>query len=697
MASRWSKRRKIRSQLKATEAEILQTFEEKFRGSNMQGSTIIIKHTDCQSVEIQSGLSASGPGTEDVPICEDWENEPNSLDNETHEPMDTVNDNDSDSEHEEEPSLEFLLISLRYWASKFSVSLVALTALLSILRVFHPKLPKDARTVLRTRAEVPTQEMEGGEYHHCGLATGLMSRLKALTFSGNTLWLQFNVDGLPLFKSSKLQFWPILATVNVDPTRSPFLVGLFCGAGKPKCVFEYLGPFIAELKEILEKGIWHNGRQILIKVGSFVCDAPARAFLKNIKGHNGYSGCDKCVQVGEWQGKMVFPEVNAKLRTDEDFNSMVDEDHHLNQTLSPLASVVKMVTMFPSDYMHSCCLGVTRKLLNIWIKGKSLKNRLGSRTITEISDKLCQLSPYTPTEFSRKPRALSEIDRWKATELRYLMLYAGPVVLNNSIPIEMYNNFLLFSVAMHLLLSPGTAESMIDCANELLISFVNHFGQLYGKTEITYVHGLTHLAAEYKVFGPLDNIACFPYENYLGHLKSLLHKPHLPLQQVVKRLSEMPTETDSNQNSHKYMHHHYDGPVVPHLEHGDQYRKVVTEKFTLTTNCGDNGIQILEDIGIVENIVRVACETFVIFRTFRKKDSYFQYPFPSSTIGLYKVSGLSKSISVVKLDLIKKKKNTYFTPIKPISLPFPYFIRSKYPNCQSVHQKNQIVYYTVHS
>lgn len=139
MASRWSKRRKIRSQLKATEAEILQTFEEKFRGSNMQGSTIIIKHTDCQSVEIQSGLSASGPGTEDVPICEDWENEPNSLDNETHEPMDTVNDNDSDSEHEEEPSLEFLLISLRYWASKFSVSLVALTALLSILRV-SPKI-----------------------------------------------------------------------------------------------------------------------------------------------------------------------------------------------------------------------------------------------------------------------------------------------------------------------------------------------------------------------------------------------------------------------------------------------------------------------------------------------------------------------------------------------------------------------------
>ena len=167
--------------------------------------------------------------------------------------------------------------------------------------------------------------------------------------------------------------------------------------------------------------------------------------------------------MGEWEGKIVFPEVNAKLRTDEDFNSMVDEDHHLGQTLSPLASVVKMVTMFPSDYMHLCCLGVTRKLVYIWMRGKSLKTRLGSNTIKEISVKLDQLSPYTPTEFSRKHRALSEIDRWKATELRYFMLYAGPVVLNNTIPIEMYNNFLLFSVAMHLLLTPGTAENMIDC------------------------------------------------------------------------------------------------------------------------------------------------------------------------------------------------------------------------------------------
>ena len=122
--------------------------------------------------------------------------------------------------------------------------------------------------------------MEGGEYYHFGLATGVMSRLKSLTLLANTVWMQFNVDGLPLFKSSRLQFWPILATVNVDHTRSPFLVGLFCGHSKPKSVSEFLGPFIADLRDILENGILHNGQQILVKVSSFVCNAPPEHFLK---------------------------------------------------------------------------------------------------------------------------------------------------------------------------------------------------------------------------------------------------------------------------------------------------------------------------------------------------------------------------------------------------------------------------------
>lgn len=147
------------------------------------------------------------------------------------------------------------MTSLRFWASSFSVSLAALTALLSILRVFHPELPRDARTILRTQSEIKTKKMEGGEYYHFGIVTGLMSRLKSLKQPANltTIKLQFSVDALPLFKSSRTQFWPILATVNVDCRKLPLLFGLFCGNMKPKCVFEFLGPFIEDLMAILKK------------------------------------------------------------------------------------------------------------------------------------------------------------------------------------------------------------------------------------------------------------------------------------------------------------------------------------------------------------------------------------------------------------------------------------------------------------
>lgn len=65
--------------------------------------------------------------------------------------------------------------------------------------------------------------------------------------------------------------------------ESPFIVGLFCGISKPKSMFEYLNTFVKDLTHLLSNGIIHSGRKFQIMVSSFVCDAPARAFVKNIK------------------------------------------------------------------------------------------------------------------------------------------------------------------------------------------------------------------------------------------------------------------------------------------------------------------------------------------------------------------------------------------------------------------------------
>ena len=75
--------------------------------------------------------------------------------------------------------------------------------------------------------------------------------------------------------------------------------------------------------------IWKKNGVVLgshlcsFKIHSIVCDASARAFIRNSKGHNAYYGCDRCVQPGEWKNKVIYPETAAAKRTDEGFEQNV--------------------------------------------------------------------------------------------------------------------------------------------------------------------------------------------------------------------------------------------------------------------------------------------------------------------------------------------------------------------------------------
>ena len=112
----------------------------------------------------------------------------------------------------------------------------------------------------------------------------------------------------------------------------------------------------------------------------------------------------------------------------------------------------------------------------------------------EINKKLVKLRLHIPVDFQRKPRRMSEFERWKATELRQLLLYTGPVILIDSLPEELYQNFMLLSVGVGILLNPGLHHDNYNRSHEILLSFVRHFGDLYGVEKISYnVHALIHL------------------------------------------------------------------------------------------------------------------------------------------------------------------------------------------------------------
>ena len=147
---------------------------------------------------------------------------------------------------------------------------------------------------------------------------------------------------------------------------------------------------------------------------------------------------------------MTFPEMNSALRTDDTFKQMSNKSHHREPT--PLTDAgINCVSDMVLDYMHLVCLGVVRRLIMLWIWGP-LKCRQSHSMVFGISDHLAQFANLTPAEFVRKPRSLLEVKRWKATEFRQFLLYTGPVVLLRKLPMPLYKNFMLLSVAIRKLL-----------------------------------------------------------------------------------------------------------------------------------------------------------------------------------------------------------------------------------------------------
>ena len=57
-----------------------------------------------------------------------------------------------------------------------------------------------------------------------------------------------------------------------------------------------------------------------------------------------------------------------------------------------------------------------------------------------------------PSEFSRQPRSIKDLDHWKAIKFRQFLLYTGPIVLQDIISDNAYEHFLALSITLTVLL-----------------------------------------------------------------------------------------------------------------------------------------------------------------------------------------------------------------------------------------------------
>lgn len=139
------------------------------------------------------------------------------------------------------------------------------------------RLPNDSRTLLSTPRSINIETMGTGEYWYNGLEKSLREVYKNL-HEPLTIELLFNIDGLPIFRGSPIEFWPILCAVHGNKNINPFTIAVYSGHGKPP-LKPYLEPFVNELNKLLTNGIIINEFLLKIRIKCFVCDTPARNYI----------------------------------------------------------------------------------------------------------------------------------------------------------------------------------------------------------------------------------------------------------------------------------------------------------------------------------------------------------------------------------------------------------------------------------
>lgn len=189
--------------------------------------------------------------------------------------------------------------------------------------------------------------------------------------------------------------------------------------------------------------------------------------------------------------------------------------------------------------MHLLLLGVTKLLLEkLFVKGPYLIKKPLRKKFSKL---LKNLEKNIPAEFARKQLDIDDIQFWKATQFRLFLLYCSPFVLKKYLSATYYKHFMLFFEVARIVCSNDHAVKFADFAKNLAEHFFKLCPSLYGKdSQVINIHNFGHIVDD--VIGleaPPSLYSAFPFENFLGFLKSLIHSPVKPLEQILNRIEEI--------------------------------------------------------------------------------------------------------------------------------------------------------------
>ncbi|MEE4247456.1 MAG: hypothetical protein V2I33_18765 [Kangiellaceae bacterium] len=558
---------------------------------------------------------------------------------------------DSDSDEEDGDKHDPRSIILDWYSRQSNVPKSAVNDLLRSLKPLMPCLPKQIDTLLRPmradKSDVHSDSDDAGKYLYFGVLKTLERQIPLEYLQQSvvaSLFMILNVDGIQLAKTGSNSAWTVLLKIPCL-SRTPMLVAFYVGKSKPKPE-KLLSLLVKELQPIMERMTFEiHGVKFRLDRVIFVCDAPARAFLKGCKGHSGYHSCERCCIEGRSEGHvLVFDEDCQHERTNESFRERDDVDHHVTDSVLERLPI-DMVKDFILDSMHLVLLGVTRRLFLFWRSNGPLPCRLTGSMQAEIDNNFVRLHDCMSILLSRKPRPLAEMGKFKATEFRTVLKFTGVVAFRPILNANVYKNFLLLHSAFTILSGPLCIRYN-RLARAFLSEFLRNSRIQYSSRFFSYnIHSLGHLwqdVLHHKL--PLSAIDCFPFENFFVQLKSAIKSPYLPAEQVANRVQEgyFAISLERDEADLTICFQRTPAYLPRHLWHKTIYHKFSMGDFILHTSRKD--CLFADKAGKIHQFLGVVQLEEPVFVTMPLRNSELQdlynYPCKSSILGIYKYYGI---------------------------------------------------------
>ena len=373
--------------------------------------------------------------------------------------------------------------------------------------------------------------------------------------------LDFSLDGIQECKSSTLS--ADVYTVSFKNYRTVYPIRII----RPINKYKYNEQ--ENLRIVIDD---INASQCYLETA--VCDNPKRSFLRFALGHGACFGCEYCVSKAQYQygndksgnktkGHLAWPysTANGQPRTIEEIINITEQLREGKNLSRDECQGIKgtshllyqknfhLIKNVPAEYMHSGCIGVVKRLLEVTFNVGENRDRNTKRKLSEASMFNLQICiVLVPHEFSRRLRQL-DLGVLKAQEYRNIILFFFIIVVN-CIPDEYVKEKKIWFQLAYIMRACVLTNREFELIPDNLIkttghNFYKNFESIYGKKNCTYsVHLIGSHILDIRGDVPLTEKSAFKYENFYSELKNLFQPGTISISKqmlencLLKRLME---------------------------------------------------------------------------------------------------------------------------------------------------------------